>query len=218
MKMRTNMNEHYDISSIREVTKSFTTEKRFSHILGVEKEACELGKIFLPEKCEKLRVAGILHDITKNFSYEKQLELCNEYGIELEKHTAPKLLHAKTGCEFARRTFGGNIVDDEIYSAIYYHTTGKAQMTLFEAIIYLADYIEETRTFGDCIELRKYFYENINNADSYEDKLEILRQTLILSFDMTIRNLLDEGKIVDFYTMSARNYLIVNEKNLKWRK
>ena len=212
------MNEHYDVSVIRDVVKGFTIEKRFSHILGVEKEACELGKIFLPEKCEKLQVAGILHDITKNFSYEKQLELCNEYGIELDKYIAPKLLHAKTGCEFARRYFGNKIVDDEIYSAIYYHTTGKAQMSLFEAIIYLADYIEETRTFADCIELRKYFYDNIDKAHSYEDKLEVLRSTLILSFDMTIRNLLDEKKVVDFYTMSARNYLITNEKNLKWRK
>jgi nicotinate-nucleotide adenylyltransferase len=212
------MNEHYDISAIRDVVKSFTTEKRFSHILGVEKEACELGRIFLPEKCEKLQVAGILHDITKNFSYEKQIELCNEYGIELDKYITPKLLHAKTGCEFARRHFGNKIVDDEIFSAIYYHTTGKAEMSVFEAIIYLADYIEETRTFADCVELRRYFYDNIGKAHSYEDKLEVLRSALVLSFDMTIKNLLDEGKVVDFYTMSARNYLIINEKNLKWRK
>lgn len=212
------MSVHYDVSAIRDVVKGFTVEKRFSHVLGVEKEACELGKIFLPEKCEKLQIAGILHDITKNFSYEKQIELCNEYGIELDKYIAPKLLHARTGCEFARRYFGNQIVDDEIYSAIYYHTTGKAQMSLFEAIIYLADYIEENRTFADCVELRKYFYDNIGKVHSYEDKLEVLRSTLVLSFDMTIRNLLDEGKVVDFYTMSARNYLIINEKNLKWRK
>lgn len=212
------MNEHYDISAIRDVVKGFTTEKRFSHILGVEKEAYELGKIFLPEKCEKLQVAGLLHDITKNLSYEKQLELCKEYGIELDKYIAPKLLHAKTGCEFARRYFGNEIVDNEIYSAIYYHTTGKAQMSLFEAIIYLADYIEETRTFADCIELRRYFYDNVSKAHSYEDKLEVLRSTLVLSFDMTIKNLLDEGKVVDYYTMSARNYLIINGKDLKWRK
>lgn len=205
-------------NALLDVLKGMQKPHRFEHTLGVEKEAVELGKIFIPDKLEKLSLAGLLHDITKDFSTEKQIELCNEYGIELDKYIAPKLLHAKTGCEFARRYFGNKIVDDEIYSAIYYHTTGKAQMSLFEAIIYLADYIEENRTFADCIELRKYFYDNIGKAHSYEDKLEVLSSTLILSFDMTIRNLLNEGKVVDFYTMSARNYLIINEKNLKWRK
>lgn len=200
---------HKTIENIRDIVRNYVCEKRFSHTLGVEKEAYRLGTIFIPEKAEKLQITGLLHDITKNFKTEKQLELCREYGIAVDlENLVPKLLHSKTGCEFARRTFGGNVVDDEIYNGILYHTTGRENMSLFEAVIYLADYIEETRDFKDCIRLRKYFYDNIENANSYEDKIQVLRKTMIYSFDLSIKNLIDEGKRIDKDTINARNYFV----------
>ncbi len=209
------MEQKFDFVNIRDIVKRFTTEKRFPHVLGVEKEADQLGKIFLPNKRDKLRVAALLHDITKKLTTDKQIELCNEYGIKLDEHMVPKMLHSKTGCEFARRMLGENIVDKEIYDAIYYHTAGKAGMSLFEAILYLADYIEETRTFSDCVELRNYFYSNIKEADSYEEKIEVLRKTLILSFDMTIKILIDENDFIYLDTINARNYYVVNKDCFK---
>lgn len=200
---------HKTIENIRDIVRNYVCEKRFSHTLGVEKEAYRLGTIFIPEKAEKLQITGLLHDITKNFKTEKQLELCREYGIAVDlENLVPKLLHSKTGCEFARRTFGENVVDDEIYNGILYHTTGRENMSLFEAVIYLADYIEKTRDFKDCIKLRKYFYDNIENANSYEDKIQVLRKTMIYSFDLTIKNLIDGGKRIDKDTINARNYFI----------
>ncbi|MBO5439562.1 MAG: bis(5'-nucleosyl)-tetraphosphatase (symmetrical) YqeK [Clostridia bacterium] len=200
---------HKTIENIRDIVRNYVCEKRFSHTLGVEKEAYRLGTIFIPEKAEKLQITGLLHDITKNFKTEKQLELCREYGIAVDlENLVPKLLHSKTGCEFARRTFGENVVDDEIYNGILYHTTGRENMSLFEAVIYLADYIEKTRDFKDCIRLRKYFYDNIENANSYEDKIQVLRKTMIYSFDLTIKNLIDGGKRIDKDTINARNYFI----------
>ena len=69
-----------------------------------------------------------------------------EYGIALDalEKKALKLLHAKTGAALARDVFG---VDDEIYNAILWHTTGKPDMTVLEKVIYLADFIEPTRDF-----------------------------------------------------------------------
>ena len=199
--------ESYVMDNIHSLIKEMQGEKRYKHTLGVEEEAYRLGKIFLPEKCDKLALAGVLHDITKKLSLEDQIKLCDEYGIRVDKENiAPKLLHAKTGCEFARRRFGKEIVDDEIYTAILYHTTGKAGMTLFEALIYLADYIEPTRTFEDCVKLREYFYENIEKDNS--DKFEVLRKTLILSFDMTIKNLIEENQQIDNDSIEVRNYFI----------
>ena len=206
--------DHYFINEIRDIVKKFVSEKRFLHTIGVENEAYKLGKIFLPEKAEKLSLAGLLHDITKDFKTEKQLLLCDEYGIEYDvENLVPKLLHAKTGCEFARRLFDFDIVDDEVYNGILYHTTGRANMTLFEAIIYLADYIEETRTFEDCILLRNYFYDGIASAISYDDKIKVLKKTMIFSFNLTIKNLIDENKPIDFDTLNARNYFI-SDKNI----
>ena len=197
------------VDNIKDIVKNYVSEKRFSHTLGVEKEAYNLGLIFIPQKAEKLRLTGLLHDITKDFKTEKQLELCEEYGIDVDlENLVPKLLHSKTGCELARRTFGENVVDEEIYNGILYHTTGRENMSLFEAIIYLADYIEETRTFEDCIKIRDYFYKNIKLANCYEKKIEVLRKAMIYSFDLTIKNLIDEGKRIDKDTIKARNYFV----------
>ncbi len=211
------MNEmNTTIDNIREIVKSYMSSKRFTHTIGVEKEAYNLALIFVPQKAEKLRLAGLLHDITKDFNTEKQIELCNEYGIFVDlTNFTPKLLHSKTGCEFALRIFGDDIIDGEIYNGILYHTTGRENMTLFEAIIYLADYIEETRTFEDCVNLRKYFYENIDLAVSYDEKLEVFRKTMVYSFDLTIKNLINEGKKIDKDTINARNYFLLCKEVFK---
>lgn len=198
----------YDCESIKNKVKSYQNEKRYLHTIGVSEEAKELAKIYLPEKEDKLFLAGLLHDITKEFTKEEQLKMCHKYGIELQKSIAPKLLHAKTGANLAREIYGSEIVDNEVYNAIYYHTTGKENMSLFEMIIYLADYIEKGRTFEDCIILREYFYENIKNATDYNAKLEILRKTMVFSFDLTIKNLISEGKRIDSDTVNARNYFL----------
>lgn len=204
----------YDFEIISGAVKTFETEKRYYHTLGVQREAHALGLIFLPAKAEKLALAGLLHDITKDFNLEKQLFMCDEYGITIDRNNiVPKLLHAKTGCEFAKRLFGDVIVDKEVYDGIYYHTTGRANMTLFEIIIYLADYIEDGRQFEDCVLLRKFFYDNIKKAQSRDEKFEVLRKTMVMSFDLTIKNLIEEGKQIDSDTVNARNYYL-NNKNL----
>ena len=46
---------------------------RYAHILSVEQEAANLAQIYMPEKTDKIRIAAILHDITKDFNVEKQL-------------------------------------------------------------------------------------------------------------------------------------------------
>ena len=202
----------YDFEFFQGAVAALESEKRYNHTLGVQREAYALGMIYMPEKAEKLSFTGLLHDITKDFSLSQQLELCSEYGIDVDKNCiVPKLLHAKTGCEYARRSFGADIIDQEVYSGIYYHTTGRKNMSLFEAIIYLADYIEDGRTFSDCVALREFFYKNIEKATDYSEKIEVLRKTMVLSFDLTIKNLIDDGKLIDNDTVEARNYFILNK-------
>ena len=130
--------------------------------MGTEQEAIRLAQRYGAD-VEKARRAALLHDCTKKLEMEEQLALCETYGMELDEleQVALKLLHSKTGAAIARDVFG---VDDEIYSAIYYHTTGRAGMTLLEKIIYLADYIEPTRDFPDVDVLRKACYEDLDKG------------------------------------------------------
>ena len=135
---------------------------RVAHTAGCESEAVMLAKRW-GEDPETAAEAGILHDMTKNLSDEKQLLLCKKYAIILDnaERANPKLLHARTGAEAARDEFGA---PDEICEAIRWHTTGKPDMTLLEKIIYLADFIEPTRDFPGVEELRELAYQDIDTA------------------------------------------------------
>ena len=102
-----------------------------------------------------------------------------------------KLLHSKTGAAIARDVFG---VDDEVYSAIWYHTTGHANMTKLEKIIYLADYIEPTRDFPGVDELRNVCYEDLDKG-------------LLKGLEMTIEEMTAMGNPVHHATIEARDAL-----------
>lgn len=147
---------------LREKTLEHLDEHRVAHVAGCESEAVRLAMRW-GEDPELAAEAGILHDITKSLSFDEQLQLCEKYGIindnsELE---APKLLHAKTGAALARDLFG---VSDTVYAAIRWHTTGKPDMSLFEKILYLADYIEPTRDFEGIDELRELAFTDLDGA------------------------------------------------------
>ena len=179
--------------------------KRLLHTYAVENEIKRLGELYGFDKdgLIKLRVSALLHDITKEMPTEKQIEFCKERGLKITEDDvkSPKLFHSLTGAYLSRELYP-DIVDDTVFSAILYHTSGRPNMTLSEKLLYLADYIEETRTFPDCITLREYFY----STDVFS--VEHLDKTLLLSYDMTVRNLLDEGKTVHPTTILARNSLI----------
>lgn len=177
--------------------------KRYSHTIAVAKEAERLAEIYLPDQICRVCAAALLHDITKEADDKKQLQYCEEFGIILSvpETLSPKVLHAMTGEVYAKRYFA-EFVDDEILSAIRWHTTGRRGMTTFEAILYLADYIEETRTHETCRQLRNYFWDRIAAGC---DPKETLRDAMIYSFDMTIEHLLKEGAMVNPDTIDARN-------------
>ncbi len=202
------------LEALREKIREYIGGKRLKHTYAVETEIGELSKIYCPEKEYELRVAGLLHDITKELPLEKQLQLCNEFGIiytELDK-TMPKTFHAKTAAELAKRNFP-ELVNDEILSAIRYHTTGREDMTLSEQLLYLADYIEDTRTFKDCVELRVYFYSRLKKAKQNGKALDLLKETMLLSFDMTIRDLLENQAPVHIDTVKSRNAFLASLNN-----
>jgi len=194
-----------DLEFLRSELSKFISGKRLTHSLAVEKEAENLGKLFKmsADTVRKLRACAILHDITKEKSTDEQISLCGEFGhtVSVEDINSPKVFHSVTGAYLARKLYG-KYVCRTVFNGIKYHTTGREKMTLFEKLIYLADYIEPTRTFEDCVKLREYFY----NTEEFTE--EHLNDTLLLSYDMTIKNLLDEQMCVHSATVKARNYLI----------
>ena len=135
---------------------------RIAHVRGCEEEAVRLAERYGADR-DLAAEAAILHDCTKKAQLEEQLRLCEKYGIipdDIER-TNGKLLHAKTGAAVAEQEFGMNA---PVVEAIRWHTTGRADMTLLEKIIYMADYIEPNRDFEGVEELRKLACEDLDRA------------------------------------------------------
>ena len=135
---------------------------RVAHVLGCRDCAVELAKRYGENEVDAAR-AGLLHDITKAIDGPLQLTLCAEYGIVLDtfSRSFPKTLHALTGSLVAERIFGEN---ENVVSAICHHTTGRADMTLLEKIIYIADYVEANRDFPGVEEMRAMAYTDLDRA------------------------------------------------------
>ncbi|MBQ9121258.1 MAG: bis(5'-nucleosyl)-tetraphosphatase (symmetrical) YqeK [Clostridia bacterium] len=200
-----------DIKFLRAEVRKYVSDWRYAHILAVEEEAVKLAAIYSPEKTEKIRIAAILHDITKDFNTEKQLNLCEKFDIiQNDSHLYPKILHSFTGAEWIRREYP-EWVDEEIVSAVRWHTTGRENMTLMEALLHLADYIEPTRKFEDCIRLRNAFYSRLEQKGA--DRWSVLRETVLDALDMSIQGLTESRELIAIESVKARNWLLATKEN-----
>ena len=150
------------MDQLEEIVIRLLNPNRIAHVLGCRDTAVELAKHWGADMTDAAR-AGILHDITKAIDGPLQLTLCEAYGKILSDFSRryPKTLHALTGSLVAERIFGEN---ENVVSAIEHHTTGKANMSLLEKIIYLADYIEPNRTIPGVEELRRLSYTDLDAA------------------------------------------------------
>ena len=165
---------------------------RVNHVLGCRDTAVKLAKHWGADVTDAAR-AGILHDITKAIDGPLQLTLCEAYGKILSDFSRryPKTLHALTGSLVAERIFGEN---ENVVSAIEHHTTGRADMTLLEKIIYLADYIEPNRTIPGVEELRRLSYTDLDAA-------------MKLGLEMTLEHLNRQGAEVSPASQEALAWL-----------
>ncbi len=194
-----------DLSALRTLVSEKIGIRRFAHTLGVEEEISRLGALYLPREIPRLRVAALLHDITKEWTAAKQLAFCAERGITLSavQRAAPKVLHSLTGSLVAARDFR-TYTDPGILRAISLHTTGGAGMTVFDELLYLSDYIDPTRTYEDCIRLRNTFHRGYVSAP---DKVRHLHETVIVALRMTVDDLRNRNAPVFPQTTAAIRYL-----------
>ena len=198
------------LAALRDALSKRISPKRFRHTLGVEREIERLGQLYLPASVLSLRAAALLHDLTKELSTEEQIALCELHGIPITNVDciSPKTFHAKTAYPVIVHEFP-EYATDEILDAVRKHTTGAAEMSIFAKLLYLADYIEDTRTFPDCITLRGLFWDGVKNTDGSEEALlDLLDKTLLISFDMTISCLIRENSAISKETVEARNALV----------
>jgi nicotinate-nucleotide adenylyltransferase len=198
------------LDALREEVRGSMSPKRFVHTAAVEEMIARLCALYCPEHTLPLRAAALLHDLTKELSPEAQESLCEAYDIPVDdlQRLSPKTYHAKTAAARIPRDFP-QFAAPIIIDAVRWHTTGHAAMTLTEKLLYLADYIDESRTFSSCVLLRRYFFGAEPEQMTREERERHLRATLLLSYEFTLKDLLAEGAPVDEDTVRARNELLV---------
>jgi nicotinate-nucleotide adenylyltransferase len=181
---------------------------RMAHTLGVEEMAARLAALYCPEKELVLRAAALLHDLTKELKNGEQLAIFQAHGVTLrpDEQASPKVWHGMTAALEIPARFP-DFADPELIKAVRWHSTGHANMTLPEAILLLADYIEEGRSFPDCIALRNRFFKVEPAAMTLPERRRHLRDILLLSFDYTLSELQASGSSVCLDTLAAREDL-----------
>lgn len=190
---------------------------RLQHTLGVWKQCVELGKlfgafddtVFSAAQCAKLQLAGLMHDITKELDAQQHIAVCQKYGKTLtaEQLASASVLHQTTGAYVAAELYG-DYIDDEIFHAISCHTTGEQQMSLFDKLLFLADYIEPGRTFSDCTQIRDMFYDGLPAVQNSAVRLCKFLDAVVCSIlEQTISQLVRRKSVIDPRTVAAYNAL-----------
>lgn len=186
------------VKILEEDLKQYLRPKRFQHTLNVVEEALKLSKRY-EINLEKARIAALFHDYTKNMTLEANTELAKKYNFVFDEieMDSKELQHSKTAGIIAKELF---FQDQDIVEAISYHTTGRANMSMLEKIIFVADAIEKDRKYKDLEELRILAYEDIDKA-------------LLQILDNSIMYLVSLRKIIHPNTLYARNYYLnkINE-------
>ena len=136
---------------------------RLEHTLRVADSAKQLAEQYGADT-RSAHTAAMLHDIMKDTPREEQLNLIEKSGIILTcaDLASPKIWHSIAGAAYLRGELG--IADGDIYNAVYYHTTGRAGMTLLEKVIYIADYISADRTYSGVEDMRHLAQSSLEEA------------------------------------------------------
>ena len=180
-----------DIEALERFMKDNLKESRYKHSLGVEKMAVKLADIYGAD-AEKAAFTGRYHDIAKCFDEKTMDENIKRYSLDESLLGNPALAHSKVGAAILEHEFG--VTDEDILNAVKYHTTARKDMSLLEQITFVADVVEENRTYPDL----KY-YQDLAAKNLDQCTLEIL--------EYTISDLTDKYRQIDKDTLRAYNYI-----------
>lgn len=163
--------------------------KRYLHSVAVAHLAAAYA-VSMGYNPERALIAGILHDCAKAYSDQQLVEDCDRFHLPVTKVERRNgfLLHGKVGAFYAKTKYF--ITDEEILSAISYHTTGHPSMTDLEKAVFLADYLEPFRTQPTKPELNKI------RTIAFQD----IDKAVYLALKNTLRYLNDSGQETDSTT------------------
>ena len=190
-----------DRESLISQVRSRLSAKRFEHTLGVCKMAELLSDFCLPEDREEIFIAALLHDIAKELAESELRDIIAKEGIVLTDADTAPVLHSYAAPHVVKRDFS-QLATHKVLSAVEKHTVGDSEMSVFDEIIFLADYIEDGRTYNDCVETRRFMLSSLSKH-SVDESVNALHKACIMSMERTCDSLSKRGAIVNPRTLDA---------------
>ncbi len=179
---------------LEEIKKHLQPERLY-HSINVAEEAKKLALHYGADP-EKAYTAGLLHDILKNTPDTELLNFFRENGIILTRteQVSRKTWHAIAGEAYCRLKL--SVTDSEILSAIRWHTTARAGMTLLDKVIFIADFISADRDYDGVDRMREKAYISLESA-------------MLEGLQFTLAELIENGWAVHEDSLAAYNELAV---------
>ena len=177
-------------------------EKRVTYSLNVAETAVKLAEIYDGD-AQKAELAGVLHDYCKYDDLGTMYQIVTSRGLDSNLLSyGVEILHGPVAALIMQETFG--IDDEEVLLAIKNHTTGRAQMTKTEKLVFIADYIEPGRQTPGVEEIRELAY---NQGSLDKTIYEISKRTVLYLISKDI-NVYDA-------TIACLNYYNYSDERVK---
>ncbi len=179
----------------KEILQQHLSEELYRHSLGVAESAVQLAELYHADR-DRAYLAGLIHDYAKEVEPAALLNKADQMNLPLDpviRFEGHKLLHAPVGAALVSKELG--VEDPEIIRAVAYHTTGRADMTVLEKVVYLADFIEPNRDYLEVEQLRLLSRKGLDAA-------------LLVAVNYTIALVLKRGLMLHLDSVNLRNSLI----------
>lgn len=185
----------YNIENYTKLLESRLSHYRFVHSLNVSEKAVSLAKKYGADT-QKALVAGLLHDITKEEDLEVQKDYIKRDNPNLDTlYLSKSVYHQISGSAYCKYEL--SIDDEDILNAIRFHTTGRANMSLLEKIIYVADLTSKERNYPDVDVVREKAEKDLDDA-------------ILYSIKFVIKDLSQNSRAIDIDTIECYNQMIYN--------
>ena len=194
------------IEEMRILLQQSLKPKRYEHSVRVYMTALKMAEHY-HANVNKVAIASLIHDCGRQIPKEDSVAKAKELGIPVDpvEETQPILLHAKLGVYYAIHKYGVSPDDREVLDAIRYHSTGTVDMTQTAKIVFLADLIEPGRNFEGVEAIRDASFQDLDRG-------------MLLSYDNTIRYLLEDGLLIHPDAIAGYNQLAAKNGKAQSKK
>ena len=195
------------LSALADKVKLSLSQKRFEHVKFVVDAAKRIGEYFPDIDPSELACAALLHDITKEIDTEAHLQILKENGFVITEDdmAATAILHSLSAPFAVKRDYP-EFATDNVLSAVKNHTTGDFGMSVFDRIIFIADYVEDSRVYDSCVKVRDELFASLSQKNSYEENELALNMAVLNSIIFTENDILKRGRTLNKRSIKTKEY------------